>query len=215
MSFSKKWEKKDDPSAYDKLAETINPSDPLKSRLVASVRRIDLENQRLDQAYARFEKREKELFDKVTEAYKAHDKNRANIYANEVTEIRKIERMILQSKLALEQIALRMRTSTELGDVAASLLPVVDTMNDLKTGIASISPQTEKSLGSLGDLLTGMVADAGLVSMGPISFETVNEGTSEILGEAQIVAENKMNETFPKAPRKTSDNYIGEDNSKP
>jgi division protein CdvB (Snf7/Vps24/ESCRT-III family) len=215
MSFSKKWEKKDDPSAYNKLAETINPSDPLKSRLVASVRRIELENQRLDQAYSRFEKREKELFDKVTEAYKAHDKIRANIYANEVAELRNIKRMLLQSKLALEQIALRMRTSTELGDVAASLLPVVDAMNDLKTGIASISPQTEQSLGSLGDLLSGMVADAGLSNMGSISFDTVNEETSEILGEAQIVAENKMSETFPQAPRKRSDYFIGEDSSKP
>ena len=123
--------------------------------------------------------------------------------------------MILQSKLALEQIALRMRTSTELGDVAASLLPVVNAMNDLKTGIASISPQTEKSLGNLSDLLSGMVVNAGLVNMDPISLDSVNEDTSQILGEAQIVAENRINETFPRTPRKTSDNYLGEDNSKP
>jgi division protein CdvB (Snf7/Vps24/ESCRT-III family) len=215
MSFSKKWVKKDDPSAYDRLAETISPSDPLKSRLVASVRRIELENQRLDQAYSRFEKREKELFDKTTEAFKGHDKIRANIYANEVAEIRNIKRMILQSKLALEQIALRMRTSTELGDVAASLLPVVDTMNELKAGIASINPQTEKSLGSLGDLLTGMVADAGLVNMGSISFDAVNEDTSEILGEAQVVAEKMMDDTFPQTPGKRFSSFISEDNSKP
>jgi division protein CdvB (Snf7/Vps24/ESCRT-III family) len=215
MSFSKKWEKKNDSSAYDKLAETISPSDPLKSRLMESVRRIDLENQRLDQAYSRFEKREKELFDKVTEAYKTHDKIRANIYANEVAEIRNIKRMLLQSKLALEQIGLRMRTSTELGDVAASLMPVVDTMNELKAGIASISPQTEQSLGNLGELLSGMVADAGLINSGNISFDSVNEETSLILGEAQIIAEDKMNNTFPRAPRKTSGSFIEEDSSKP
>jgi division protein CdvB (Snf7/Vps24/ESCRT-III family) len=215
MSFAKRWEKKDDPSQYDKMVEAIKPSDPLKMRLVASIKRIELENQRLDQGYDRFQKREKELFDKVVEAYKGHDDRRANIYAVEVAEIRKIEKMIFQMKLALEQISLRMRTSTELGDVAASLLPVVDTMNELQAGITSINPQTDKELGELGDLLSGMVADAGMVGMGSISFEAVNEDSSKILGEAQVVAESRIGDGFPQLPGKMRGQSIVEDDSKP
>jgi division protein CdvB (Snf7/Vps24/ESCRT-III family) len=211
MSFTKKWAKNEEPSNYEKMVEVIRPSDPLKEKLVSSVKRIELENQRLDQAYARFQKRERELFDKVTEAYKAHDKNRANIYANEVAEIRRIERMILQSKLALEQIALRMRTSTELGDVAASLLPVVDVMNELRPSLASITPQTEKELGSLGDLLSGMVINGGFVDMEPITFESVGEDTSKILGEAQVVAESRISRDFPQLPGRRSSQSLGDD----
>jgi division protein CdvB (Snf7/Vps24/ESCRT-III family) len=214
MSFSKKWIKEEDSSALNKLTETINPSDPLKSRLVASIRRIELEKQRLEQSYIRFEKREKELFDKVTIAYKSHDTVSANVYANEVAEIRKIKGMILQGGLALEQIALRMTTATELGDVAVSLLPMVDTIKEIKTGIASISPQTENSIANIGDLLSGMVIDSGLVNMGSISYDEVTEDSSKILGEAQIVAENKMNETFPNAPRSSND-FLGENSSRP
>ena len=215
MSFAKRWEKQENPSTYGKMVETIKPSDPLKSKLVDSIRQIELENQHLDQAYVRFQKREKELFDRVVEAYKTHDDRRANIYANEVAEIRKIEGMFLQSKLALEQIALRMRTSTELGDVAATLLPVLGTMNELKSGIASISPQTEKGLGDLGELLNGMVADAGMVSAGSISFEAVNDDASRILGEAQVIAESKISDGFPPLPAKKPGQFIGEDDSKP
>jgi division protein CdvB (Snf7/Vps24/ESCRT-III family) len=215
MSFSKKWVKREDSSSLDKLSETINPSDPLKSRLMASIKRIEQENQRLEQSYNRFEKREKELFDKVTEAYKSHDKVSANVYANEVAEIRKIKGMILQGRLALEQIALRMTTSTELGDVAVSLMPLVDTVKEIKTGIASISPQTENSMANIGDLLNGMVIDSGLINMGSISHDEVTEDTSKILGEAQIVAENRMDETFPNAPRKSSNDFLGGDSSRP
>jgi division protein CdvB (Snf7/Vps24/ESCRT-III family) len=215
MSFAKKWEKKDDPSTYDKVVESIKPSDPLKTKLMESIRRIELENQRLDQAYSRFQEHDKALFDKAVESYKVHDDKRASIYANEVAEIRKIERMLLQTKLALEQIALRMRTSTELGDVAASLLPVVETMNDLKLGIASINPQTEKGMGDLGDLLSGMVANVGVVTMGPINFEAVNDDASKILGEAQFVAESKISNGFPPLPGETTGQSVRGEDSKP
>ncbi len=209
MSFGKRWENKTDPSTYEKMIEYIKPSDPLKSRLVESIRRIELENQRLDQAYSRFQDREKALFNKAVEAYTAHDTPRANVFANEVAEIRKIERIVLQTKLALEQIALRLRTSTELGDVAASLLPVVGVMNDVKSSIASISPQTQKELGDLGDLLSGMVVDAGMISIEPISFDTVNEDAMNILGEAQMVAGSKISETFPELPRDKTGQPLG------
>lgn len=214
MSFSKRWEKKTDLSTYEKVKESIKPSVPLKSRLIESIRRIELENQRLDQAYSRFQDREKGLFNKAVEAYTAHDTTSANVFANEVAEIRKIERIVLQTKLALEQIVIRLRTSTELGDIAVSLLPVVGVVNDLKSGIASINPQTQKELGNLGDLLSGMVVDAGLVNMEPISFDTVNEDAMNILGEAQTVAGSRINEDFPELPGNKTRQPLGtEENS--
>jgi division protein CdvB (Snf7/Vps24/ESCRT-III family) len=214
MSFAKRWEKQENPSTYGKMVETIKPSDPLKSKLVDSIQRIELENQRLDQALARSEKREKELFSRVVEAYKAHDEWSANVYATEVAEIRKVEGMFLQSKLALEQIALRMKTSTELGDVAVSLLPIVGVMKEIKSGIASISPQTEQRMGDLSEVLNGIVVDASMMSTGSISFDTVNDDASSILGEAQVVAESKIGDGFPSLPEKFSSS-IREDDSKP
>ncbi len=214
MSFARKWDKNDDPTRYERVIEAIKPSDPLKARLISSVKRIEIENQRLDQAYARFQKREKELFDRATEAYIAHDKERANIYANEVAQIRKIEKMLLQCKLALEQIALRMMTSTELGDVAATIIPVVEVMNDLKSSIVSITPQTERELGSLGDLLTGMVADGGMVDIGPLTYDVLSEDTSRIMGEAQVVAESRIGTDFPQLPTRNVDEPTSGDESR-
>ncbi|MBM3292716.1 hypothetical protein FJY84_08575, partial [Candidatus Bathyarchaeota archaeon] len=86
MSFDKKWDSKNE---FSNSNNTIKSSDPLKSRLTASINRIELENQRLEQAAIRFQNRGKTIFDKVVDSYSKHDTARANIYANELAEIRK------------------------------------------------------------------------------------------------------------------------------
>jgi division protein CdvB (Snf7/Vps24/ESCRT-III family) len=200
MSFDKRWDSKKDFSTSPKANDTIKASDPLKSRLNASIRRIELENQRLEQASIRFQNRDKLIFNKVVEAYAKHETASANVYANELAEIRKMAKMILQAKLALEQIILRMQTITELGDVAVTLLPVVSIVNEVKSGMNSINPMAERELGDIGNLLNGIVVDATMLTGMDINFESLSEDSSKILDEAQTIAETKMNETFPTLP---------------
>jgi division protein CdvB (Snf7/Vps24/ESCRT-III family) len=197
MSFDKKWVKNNDSSTLDRVKDSIKSSDPLKSKLQESISRIDVENRRLDQATQRFQNREKMVFDKIVEAYSKHDNISAGAYANELVEIRKLGRMILQVSLALEQISLRMKTVTELGDVAVSLMPVIKVIQDIKPGMDSINPQTEKQLGEIGDLLNGIVADTGMVSELNMNFDAMNEDSSKILDEAIVIHESKIGERFP------------------
>jgi len=213
MSFAKRWKKKDAPSSLDKLVETVKPLDPLKAKLESSIRRIEIGCQRLDRAYDGLQKRDKILFDKAVECYKEHNEKRANVYATEIAENRKLQKIVLRSKLALEVVALRGRTSTELGDVAVSLLPVVDTVNSIKEGIATIAPQTEKGMGELDGLLNGVVIDAGVVMTDKYSYEVMNEDASKILDEARTMAESKINNSFPELSNKLFGQTIKEDDS--
>jgi len=213
MTFAKRWEKKNDSSQLDKLAEKVKPSDPLKGKIESSIRRVEVECQRLDQAYDRLQKQDKILFDKAVECYKEHDQKRASVYSVEIAENRKLQKMVLQAKLALEVVALRARTSTELGDVAVSLMPVVDTLNGIQEGIATIAPQAEKGIGDMDGLLNGMIIDLGLTVTDPISFESSNEDTSKILDEAQTIAESKINNSFPTLSGNPFGQTIKEDES--
>jgi division protein CdvB (Snf7/Vps24/ESCRT-III family) len=54
-----------------------------------AVRRIELQIQRLDNASDRFSERDKSIFVRIVEAYSKHDMPRANVFANELAEIRK------------------------------------------------------------------------------------------------------------------------------
>ena len=212
MSFDKRWEGKKGFSYFGRLKNTIKSTDPLKSRLLESTKRIDLEKQRLDQASIRFQERDKMIFNKIVDSYSKHDSTSANVYANELAEVRKMEKMILHAKLALEQISLRMKTITELGDVAVTLLPIIGVISDIKSGAASISPQAEKEMSEIGNLLSGIVVDASAMTGGTINFESVNEDSSKILDEAQTIAESRMTETFPELPRTGTGQTIGSGN---
>jgi len=172
----------------------------LKPRLDFAVRRIELQIQRLDKAADRFTERDKSIFDKIVKAYSKHDMPRANVFANELAEIRKMEKMIMHSRLALEQIALRLSTVSELGDVVSTLAPAVGVLRGIRNGMSAIFPEAEREIGQIGNLLSGIIVDAGQSTGLNINFETANDDAQKILTEAATVAENKIKEKFPELP---------------
>jgi len=100
--FAKKWESKraDEPFA-NRIKDAVKPPGPLKPRLDFAVRRIELQVQKLDQATDRFTQRDKAIFARIVDAYTKHDSARANVFANELAEVRKMSKLIMNAKLAL------------------------------------------------------------------------------------------------------------------
>jgi len=178
----------------------VRPPGPLKPRLNMAVRRLDLQIQKLDQAGERFSKRDQSIFTRIVDAYTKHDMARANVFASELAEIRKMEKMIMHARLALEQIGLRLRTVSELGDVVSTLGPAVSVLNAVKTGMANMFPEAERELGQIGDILSGIIMEAGQNTGFSMNFETSNEDAQKILTEAATVAEQKIKEKFPELP---------------
>jgi len=199
--FSKRWEERQDYVPLGtRVKETVRPPGPLKPRLDFAIRRIELQVQRLDNASDRFTERDKSIFVRIVEAYTKHDMPRANVFANELAEIRKMEKMIMHARLALEQIVLRLKTVSELGDVVTTLAPAVGVLRTVKAGMASIFPEAERELGQIGNMLSGIIIDAGQSTGLTINFETANEDAQKILTEAATVAEQKIKEKFPELP---------------
>ncbi len=199
--FAKQWGSNDpDVPLTTKIKETVRPPGPLKPRIDFAVRRIEMQIQRLDKASDRFTERDKSIFTRIVNAYSKHDMTRANVFANELAEIRKMEKMIMHARLALEQIVLRLRTVSELGDVVTTLAPAVGVLRTVKSGMASVFPEAERELGQIGTLLSGIIVDAGQSTGLTINFETINEDAQKILNEAASVAEQKIKEKFPELP---------------
>jgi len=178
----------------------VRPPGPLKPRLNMAVRRLDLQIQKLDQAGERFSKRDQSIFARIVDAYTKHDMPRANVFASELAEIRKMEKMIMHARLALEQIGLRLRTVSELGDVVSTLGPAVSVLSAVKGGMANMFPEAERELGQIGDILSGIIMEAGQNTGFSMNFETSNEDAQKILTEAATVAEQKITEKFPELP---------------
>ena len=183
-----------------RVKEAVRPTGPLKPRLDAAVHRIEVQIQKLEQTSNRMDERDKSIFNRVVDAYEKHDTTRAHIFANELAEIRKMESMILQARLALDQIVLRLKTVTELGDIAVTLAPVIGVLQSIKHSMGGISPEATNEFTAIGDLLSGIVLDAGVISGSTINFDTVNEDSQKIIVEAAAVAEQRMKTRFPEIP---------------
>jgi len=199
--FARKWEERETQAPIGtRVKEAVRPPGPLKPRLDFAIRRIELQVQRLDQATDRFTERDKSIFVRIVEAYTKHDMPRASVFANELAEVRKMEKMIMHARLALEQIVLRLKTVSELGDIVTTLAPAVGVLRTVRNGMASIFPEAERELGQIGNLLSGIIIDAGQSSGLTINFETANDDAQKILTEAATVAEQKIKEKFPELP---------------
>jgi len=199
--FSKKWETRREEQPFtNRIKDAVKPPGPLKPRLDFAVRRIDLQVQKLDQATERFSQRDKTIFARIVDAYTKHDTSRANVFANELSEIRKMERLIINARLALEQIVLRLRTVSELGDVVSTLGPAVGVLRSVRAGLVSVFPEAESELGEIGNMLSGIMMEAGSGSGMTLNFDSVNEDAGKILNEAATVAEQRVKEKFPDLP---------------
>ncbi|MEM2098294.1 MAG: Snf7 family protein [Candidatus Bathyarchaeia archaeon] len=205
--FAKKWEPKRDESSFvASVRDTFTSPAPLKQRLDNAIKRLELQIQRLDQASDRFSQKDKSLFAKIVTAYEQHDTAHANIYANELAEVRKMERLVMNAKLALDQVLLRMRTVTEFGDLVTTLGPCISVLRSVNVGLCGVLPEAENELGDISNMLSGLMFDCGTSSGLSLNFNNVNEDAQKILTEAAAVAEQKINSKLPSLPSDLSAN---------
>jgi division protein CdvB (Snf7/Vps24/ESCRT-III family) len=199
--FAKKWEsKREETSFVDSLREAVRQPPPLKPRMNYAIRRLDLQINRLDQAAERFSQKDKALFGKIVDAYGKHDTARANIYANELAEVRKMEKIVMNAKLALDQVQLRLQTVTEFGDIVATLGPAIGVLRSVSAGLVGVLPEAENELGDISNMLSGLMFEVGQSSGLSLNFNSVNEDAAKILAEAATVAEQKISANLPDLP---------------
>jgi division protein CdvB (Snf7/Vps24/ESCRT-III family) len=205
--FAKKWEsRRDEKSFVDAIRSTVSPPPPLKPRMDFAIKRLTMQINKLDQAANRFGQKDQALFGKIVAAFEKHDTAHANMYATELAEVRKMEKIIMNARLALDQVQLRLQTVTEFGDIVTTLGPAIGVLRTVSAGLVGVLPEAENELGDIGNMLSGLMFDAGQSSGLNLNFNSVNEDAAKILTEAATVAEQKINSNFPDLPSGISAN---------
>lgn len=123
MPFDSRWTKPQGESVGHKLLEGIKPQAPLKPRIEEAQKKLHMQIARLDAISSRMQEKDKLIFKRVVLAMQSHDSSHAKVLSGELSQIRKMNKMVTSAKLALEQIQLRLNTMTELGDVVVTLSP--------------------------------------------------------------------------------------------
>jgi division protein CdvB (Snf7/Vps24/ESCRT-III family) len=201
MPFDSRWVKPQGESVGHKLLEGIKPQAPLKPRIEEAQKKLHMQIARLDAISSRMQDKDKLIFKRVVLAMQSHDSSHAKVLSGELSQIRKMNKMVTSAKLALEQIQLRLNTMTELGDVVVTLSPAMSVIKGLQSGLSGMMPEADQSFGQISELLGNIMTDSGQIPNSEIgNFNTINEDTSQIMEEASAVVEMNMKNKFPDLP---------------
>lgn len=201
MSFGNKWIKPQGESVSNKLLEGLKPQAPLKPRIEEAQKRLQIQISKLDAISTKMEEKDNVIFKRIVHAMQNHESHYAKVLSAELSEVRKMSKMVSSAKLALEQIHLRLNTMTELGDVVVTLSPAMSVIKGIQGGLSSMIPEVDQSFGQISDLLGGIMNESGQIPTAEIGQATLlNEDSIKILEEASSIVEESTKDKFPDLP---------------
>src|SRR5215467_11042317 len=101
--FDKNWINQNHSGASEKLKESLRSQGPLRPRIDTAINKLQLQTSKLDALITKMNERDASLFRKVVDSMQRHDPDSAKVHSNELAEVRKISRTLIQSKMVLEQ----------------------------------------------------------------------------------------------------------------
>lgn len=198
--FSNRWERSSKESVSQKIKSSMNPPGDLRKKLVDTDRSLTNQITRLDKNLLRMAEKERSLFNRTTTAFQKHDTVMAQAYASELSEHRKAIKLVQGAKLSLERVQGRLKTITDVGDLATVIAPVGQVVKSVRTSLQGIMPSANDELSGISAGLDGMMQEIGSVPGIAMNFEAKDEEAEKILAEASAIAETKVGSTLPTIP---------------
>ncbi len=199
MNFTNKWNVQKE-SLSQRVIDKVKPDAPLKPKIDEAQKKLQLQVIKLDSISRKLKEKDDFIFKKVVDAVRSHNKAYSNAYATELHEIRKMNNMVTNAKLAMEQIQLRLNTISELGDVVVTLSPCMSIIKGLGTGLNGLMPAADSSMADLSNILGEIMSGASVSGENNFTVDTTNSETNQILEEAQSILEGHVRQTLPELP---------------
>lgn len=200
QGFLKDWDRDQRDPVFSRVGDRFHHKPAVKEQISSALYRLNVQKNKLETASSRMQQHDKDIFAKCINAQLAHDNARAMMYANECAEVRKMAKVTVQCQMALEQVYLRLETIEEFGDVAKMMAPVASVVHSIKSQISGVMPEVGFELGQIGEVLSGVVDEAGEVTGSNYDVNASGEEAQRILGEANTIAEQHMKNIFPDLP---------------
>ena len=206
--FEKQWKAQEKEGFGKRTRDTVRGPQPLKPQIQKATQQLAGEINRLDQAGNRLKQRETSIFKKTVTAVQAHDQESSKAYSNELAEVRKMQKIVTQSKIALEQITTRLQTVTDVGDFAATIAPAIGVIKNVRATLGEAMPDAQGALGEIGAQLNSIMVDVGTIT-GTTFYQSENsEEANKILSEAAAIAEKRVSENLPEVPNTSSESIF-------
>ena len=211
MGTFSNWTKNGNEGLTQKVFGRVIPDTPIKNKIENAQQKLELQIMKLSGISAKLQKKHDHIFEKIVNAQKSNNHSYAKAYAIELQEIRKMNNMVSNAKLSMEQINIRLNTVSELGDVIVTLSPCMSVIKGLGVSLGGIMPQANSSMQDLSKIL-GDVLSGSTVGQQDTTLLT-QEGSTDtvaILEEAQAVIEGQTKENIPDIPSNLPEDILSE-----
>ena len=102
---------------------------------------------KLESISFKMQEKDQLIFKRVVQALRSHETQYVKALSGELSEVRKMNKMISSARLALEQVELRLNTINELGDVVVVTLSPMSVMKGIQGGLSCMVPEADHSFG--------------------------------------------------------------------
>jgi division protein CdvB (Snf7/Vps24/ESCRT-III family) len=176
---------------------------PLKEQIVKARSRLEIQKERLESMAIKIQQKDQELFERCTGAQVNNDLARAQVFANECAEVRKIYHIVLSGQLALEQVIFKLDMALEFGEVMDYMKPIAGIVAETKERLHNVVPHIATELGEINTMLEDLNDEAGPVLDDTVAIQTTSEDAKKVLEESSVIAQERVSQTFPKLPELT------------
>ena len=206
VSFSDKWNAlKNNEKLSQAFMGRVKPEAPLKNRLDTAQKKLQLQITKLAEIDTKLQQKNNMIFEKIVDSKKTNNETYAKVYANELAEIRKHQKMVKDAKLSMEQVQIRLNTVSELGDVVVTLSPCMSLIKGLSTSLGGMMPSVSDSMQDLSNMLGDIVTGSSITHDGSLGqIESTNSDAQSILEEAQSIVEGQARQSMPEPPSTTT-----------
>ena len=171
----------------------IGGEETVKPKITHTIKEIELHRRELENLRVKLEQRRKTLFDTTVRAMMAKDRAKANVYANEWSELRKVGKVVYASELALTQVILRLESISDVGDVMAHMSMAFKVLRKVNKTVQGLVPSLDQASSDINNPLTQPMAEMGNVSPSkPLNVHT--ESGEELVEQARKLAEQRADE---------------------
>ncbi len=185
---------------YYQTASLPKPGGPLKPRLDALRKKIQVLINRLEELHSINRPRNSEISSKLMVSINENNTQHSTLLSSELARARQLSRALLLTSVALEKLVSKLSSASDFGDLVIILSPAMAVVKNLRSSITPYVPEMEGELGVISELLSGILVDAGQVGGFTINFKTANEEGVRFIGEVSLVVDQKMKEEFSKVP---------------
>ena len=176
------------------------PRNELEEKIDQTIVKLDLLEDRVAELRYRFEKRSRELFDRVVSLLRRGERSRATIYAGELSQIRSILKMIIAVQNLIIMTKERLKTVRDMRELNKVLMVFGAALEGVKDQAASVYPNINMAFDEISRSVRSLIVETSVQAVADIDPAVITNDAMEVLKEAMKKAEEKLREDFPEPP---------------